>query len=285
MRVPLPRAKGWPPRERVFIARAARRRADTCSVCVGVRVRSVWRDVAKAWAAGEAVLGRARPELEAALAADSSVRESTARARISARAKGLFSTFSKLLRDGRGTEGVRDLLGIRVVLDANPSTPEGEAAACYAAMSAARDLWHEVPGRAKDYVSRPKASGYQALHSTFVVEGMSVELQIRGAGMHAAAEHGAASHAAYKLGVATRRPTATPLLGAGDRGASAAVHASDDETASNSGTRTVVQGGAPLLPGLAQLPDGEAKVLAAAAEALVDAEAYDSGGESEPEAS
>ena len=67
-----------------------------------------------------------------------------------------------------------------------------EAAACYAAMSAARDLWHEVPGRAKDYVSRPKASGYQALHSTFVVEGMSVELQIRGAGMHAAAEHGAA---------------------------------------------------------------------------------------------
>ena len=248
-------------------------------------MRSVWRDVAKAWAASEAVLGRARPELEAALAADSSVRESTARARISARAKGLFSTFSKLLRDGRGTEGVRDLLGIRVVLDANPSTPEGEAAACYAAMSAARDLWHEVPGRAKDYVSRPKASGYQALHSTFVVEGMSVELQIRGAGMHAAAEHGAASHAAYKLGVATRRPTATPLLGAGDRGASAAVHATDDETAGNSGTRTVVQGRAPLLPGLAQLPDGEAKVLAAAAEALVDAEAYDSGGESEPEAS
>lgn len=194
---------------------------------------SAWLD--EAWEAGEAALARARLALEVALESDEAVQRATTRIHISARAKGLFSTFSKLLRDGRGIDGVRDLLGMRVVLEASAPGHEGEVAACYAALDAAREVFEEVPGRGKDYIAQPKRSGYSALHTTFMVDGMSLEVQVRGAAMHVAAESGAASHAAYKLGVKTE------------------PHSD----------------GVPLaLPGLAPLPEQEAGVLAMAAEAL-----------------
>ena len=58
-----------------------------------------------------------RSDLEGALAASPDVRRHVRRAAISARAKGLFSTFSKMLKDGRAARDVRDLLGMRLVLD------------------------------------------------------------------------------------------------------------------------------------------------------------------------
>jgi (p)ppGpp synthase/HD superfamily hydrolase len=78
--------------------------------------------------------------------------------------------------------------------------------------------WSAVPGRSKDYISKPKANGYQSLHSTLSIHSMQqlmgsssssssdssnvvlsyLELQVRTAAMHAAAEGGDAAHAGYK---------------------------------------------------------------------------------------
>jgi ppGpp synthetase/RelA/SpoT-type nucleotidyltranferase len=77
--------------------------------------------------------------------------------------------------------------------------------------------WPAVPGRSKDYICKPKPNGYQSLHSTLSMQSMQqlmgssssssesssvvlsyLELQVRTAAMHAAAEAGDAAHAGYK---------------------------------------------------------------------------------------
>lgn len=77
--------------------------------------------------------------------------------------------------------------------------------------------WPAVPGRSKDYISKPKPNGYQSLHSTLSMQALQqlmanssssssgtsvvlsyLELQVRTAAMHAAAEGGDAAHAGYK---------------------------------------------------------------------------------------
>lgn len=80
----------------------------------------------------------------------------------------------------------------------------------------AHALWPALVGRSKDYISHPKANGYQSLHSAVLVPtvlvdvsepgadaeaGVAVELQIRTAAMHARAESGQAAHTAYKGGL------------------------------------------------------------------------------------
>lgn len=80
----------------------------------------------------------------------------------------------------------------------------------------AQQQWPPVHGRSKDYIARPKPNGYQSLHSTLSMQHMQqqhcgsssssggsvvlsyLELQVRTAAMHAAAEGGDAAHAGYK---------------------------------------------------------------------------------------
>ena len=57
----------------------------------------------------------------------------------------------------------------------------------------------EVPGRFKDFVSRPKPNGYQSIHTNLrLPDGRVVEVQIRTAAMHAFAESGGAAHQMYR---------------------------------------------------------------------------------------
>lgn len=112
-------------------------------------------------------------------------------ARVEHRAKGLLSTFTKVV--SRGKDQPRDILGLRLVL------PDGDDDACYAAMRAVHRLWQPAPHCFKDYIASPKANGYQSLHETVrLADGRLMEVQIRSASMHEQAERGSAAHKTYK---------------------------------------------------------------------------------------
>ena len=76
---------------------------------------------------------------------------------------------------------------------------ETEALLCFAAYKQLASVWPEEPGRFKDFVTRPKANGYQSLHTNLrLPDGRTFELQIRTAAMHEVASSGSAAHNAYR---------------------------------------------------------------------------------------
>ncbi|CAN6467030.1 unnamed protein product [Victoria cruziana] len=122
------------------------------------------------------------------------------------RFKSRFSTMKKLLKDGRRPEEVNDLLGLRVILrpKSDGDALENGKVACYRAREVIQDLWREIPSRLKDYISKPKANGYQSLHMAVDVGDVGhplMEIQIRTAEMDAQAVDGSASHSLYKGGL------------------------------------------------------------------------------------
>lgn len=94
------------------------------------------------------------------------------------RVKSPASTLKKLLcigdtaRGGRSLSEIYDVLGMRVVVIPQQSILSEEErekaaqAACYMVERTAHMMWKPMEGRSKDYISRPKANGYQSLHST-----------------------------------------------------------------------------------------------------------------------
>ena len=70
---------------------------------------------------------------------------------------------------------------------------------CWDIYSAITDIYRIRPDRIRDWVSRPKANGYQALHLTVMgPDGQWVEIQIRSRRMDDIAEKGFAAHWKYK---------------------------------------------------------------------------------------
>jgi GTP pyrophosphokinase len=93
-------------------------------------------------------------------------------------------------------EEIYDLFAIRIILD----TPyEREKADCWRAYSIVTDYFVPNPDRLRDWISTPKANGYESLHTTVMsTSGKWVEVQIRSARMDEIAEKGYAAHWKYK---------------------------------------------------------------------------------------
>lgn len=112
-------------------------------------------------------------------------------ARVTSRVKTAESLHGKMQRKGLSWENVYDRLALRVVVE--------DQASCYRVLELIEAQHQVVRGERDDYIASPKANGYQSLHTVLrSADGTVVELQIRTHQMHAHAEWGGASHAAYK---------------------------------------------------------------------------------------
>lgn len=108
---------------------------------------------------------------------------------ITGRIKSLYSTFLKIKK--RGREGVKDRVGIRILLES--------VADCYAVLGILHSKFIYLPDEFNDYISNPKPNGYRSIQTTIRWEDkLTLEVQIRTKKMHEFNEFGPASHIAYK---------------------------------------------------------------------------------------
>jgi GTP pyrophosphokinase len=123
--------------------------------------------------------------------------EFTLRARI----KSVFSIWRKMSTRNIPFEEVYDILALRIVFKAREGMNEKDQ--CWMLYSALTALYKPHPERIRDWVSTPKANGYEALHVTVMGPGGKwVEVQIRSERMNDIAEKGLAAHWKYKSGEA-----------------------------------------------------------------------------------
>jgi guanosine-3',5'-bis(diphosphate) 3'-pyrophosphohydrolase len=116
---------------------------------------------------------------------------------ISGRPKSIFSIWKKMQGKNVPFEEIYDVLAIRIVFEPKPDIPEKTQ--CWSIYSIITDHYLPKPDRLRDWVSRPKPNGYEALHVTVMgPEGSWVEIQIRSKRMDEIAERGYAAHWKYK---------------------------------------------------------------------------------------
>lgn len=118
---------------------------------------------------------------------------------ITARIKSVYSIWKKMMTKQIPFEDVYDLLAVRIVFTPHDSMSEKDQ--CWMIYSAITEIYRPHPERIRDWISTPKANGYEALHVTVMGQsGEWVEVQIRTDRMHELAEHGLAAHWKYKTG-------------------------------------------------------------------------------------
>lgn len=121
---------------------------------------------------------------------------------IKGRPKHIYSIYRKMQRQQKPFEEIYDLFAIRVILE-EPHTKED----CWRVYSIITDWYTPIPQRFRDFISVPKANGYQSLHTTVITQkGKKVEVQIRTRKMDAIAEKGLAAHWKYKEGADGSNP-------------------------------------------------------------------------------
>lgn len=115
---------------------------------------------------------------------------------IKGRPKSIHSIWNKMRKQNIPFEEVYDLFAIRIIIDC---PPENEKALCWQVYSVVTDYYTPNPDRLRDWISTPKANGYESLHTTVMAKnGQWVEVQIRSKRMDEIAEKGYAAHWKYK---------------------------------------------------------------------------------------
>ena len=119
--------------------------------------------------------------------------------RILARVKSIYSIWNKMQTKHVPFEEIFDLLAVRIIFE--PRNEEEELNDCFDIYVSISKIYKPHPDRLRDWVSHPKANGYQALHVTLMDNnGQWIEVQIRSERMNDVAEQGFAAHWKYKEG-------------------------------------------------------------------------------------
>jgi len=133
----------------------------------------------------EAEVNKIITELEKVLS------EGGIKAEISGRPKHIYSIYQKMVQKDKSFEMVRDLRGVRLIVQDIPS--------CYAALGIIHTHWRPIPNEFDDYIAAPKDNFYQSIHTSVIYnDGKPLEVQIRTEAMHHSAEYGIAAHWLYK---------------------------------------------------------------------------------------
>lgn len=118
---------------------------------------------------------------------------------IRARDKSVYSIWNKMHSKGIPFEEVYDIFAVRIIFESEQGVDEKKR--CWDIYSVITDIYKLRPDRIRDWVSRPKSNGYQALHLTVMgPDGHWIEIQIRSRRMDDIAEKGFAAHWKYKEG-------------------------------------------------------------------------------------
>jgi GTP pyrophosphokinase len=127
---------------------------------------------------------------------EAALKEMGITARIAGRPKSIYSIRNKIKHKNVSFEDIYDLFAIRIIVEV---PPEQERLACWQAYTLVTDYYKPIPERLKDWITSPKANGYESLHTTVIgPEGRYVEVQIRSERMDEIAERGFAAHWKYK---------------------------------------------------------------------------------------
>lgn len=118
---------------------------------------------------------------------------------IRSREKSVYSIWNKMRSKGIPFEEIYDISAVRIIFEAEAGVDEKKR--CWDIYSVITDIYKLRPDRIRDWVSRPKSNGYQALHLTVMgPDGQWIEIQIRSRRMDDIAEKGFAAHWKYKEG-------------------------------------------------------------------------------------
>lgn len=113
------------------------------------------------------------------------------------RIKSVYSIWNKMQVKGIPFEDIYDIFAVRIIFESKEGIDDKNL--CWDIYSAITDIYRIRPDRIRDWVSRPKANGYQALHLTVMgPDGQWIEIQIRSKKMDDIAEKGFAAHWRYK---------------------------------------------------------------------------------------
>ncbi|MEG0001491.1 MAG: bifunctional (p)ppGpp synthetase/guanosine-3',5'-bis(diphosphate) 3'-pyrophosphohydrolase [Comamonas sp.] len=122
---------------------------------------------------------------------ESDLRAYSISATVQGRPKHIYSIVKKMRGKSLDFDQVFDIRALRVVV---PTIKD-----CYTALSWVHERFTPIEAEFDDYIARPKANGYQSLHTVVRDEnGRAIEIQIRTQAMHDHAENGVAAHWAYK---------------------------------------------------------------------------------------
>ena len=112
------------------------------------------------------------------------------------RLKSIPSIYAKMKAQNVTFEEVYDLMAARVIIRC---ALKDEQECCWSVYSAITNIYDPMPERLRDWITKPKATGYESLHTTVKYDDkLWFEVQIRTTRMDDIAETGQAAHYLYK---------------------------------------------------------------------------------------